>query len=111
MYEPKLIIFREFLIGTETWMGENPIKTDEGVQEGAVEPNDSVSQASDEVSKITRKLSSRVSSKSKMSASAAFLNAEAERAALKAKSKALEQKHILDLEEAHLKAKKEKLAS
>lgn len=69
-----------------------------------------VSQATDKSPKSTSQKSSRVSSKSKTSASAAFLQAEVEHAALKAKAQTLEQKHILDLEEAKLKAKKEKLA-
>ncbi len=61
---------------------------------------------------VTAKASSKASSKSSKtsSASVACLQAEAERAALKVKAKALEQKHALDMEEAQLKAKKEKLA-
>lgn len=105
-YEPKVILFREFLNGIESWMGENPNgKSD--VLDGAVGPMDSVSQATDKSSKSSRK-STRVSSKSKVSASAAFLQMEVERAALKAKAQALEKKHVLDMEEAQLKAKKKK---
>jgi len=43
-YEAKLIIFREFLNGIETWMDEDPKYAIENVLEG---PNDSVSQATD----------------------------------------------------------------
>lgn len=90
-YELKLIIFREFLNGIEAWTGENPNgKSD--VLEGAVGPMDSVSQATNKSSKRSSRKSSRVSSKSKVSASAAFLQAEAERVALKAKAQALEKK-------------------
>ncbi|XP_048011005.1 uncharacterized protein LOC125244793 [Megalobrama amblycephala] len=71
---------------------------------------DSVSQATYKSYKRSSQKSSRVSSKSKVSVSAAFLQAEAERAALKAKAQALEKKHVLDMEEAQLKVKKEKLA-
>lgn len=64
--------------------------------------------------KVTAKASSEAYSKgsktSSVSASVACLQAEAEHAALKVKAKALEQKHVLDMEEACLKAKKEKLA-
>lgn len=70
-YEPKLILFWEFLNGIEAWMGENPNgKSD--VLEGAVGPMDSVSQATNKPSKRSSRKSSRVSSKSKVSASAIF---------------------------------------
>lgn len=61
---------------------------------------------------VNDKASSKASSKSSKtsSASVACLQAEAKRAALMVKAKALEQKHVLDMEEARLKAKREKLA-
>ncbi len=115
-YEPKLIRFREFLSEITSWMSVSDDEKQEENYEGlgdAVGPDDSVSQIGKrhEQEKEAERLEKASSKSSKTSsASVACLQAEAERAALKVKAKALEQKHALDMEEARLKAKKEKLA-
>ena len=120
-FEPKLVHFRDFINGINKWMDESEITEDvedeekkndddeeksvedEEHKDKAVGPEDSVSQ--------TKKAPSKASSSSSSSrALSACLKAKAERAALMAKVQALEMKHALDMQQAQITAKGERLA-
>jgi hypothetical protein len=125
-FEPKIGHFREFINGINKWMDGVEITeevedeeenndddydddaemkgvVDEGHKDKAVGPEDSVSQTN----KAPRKASS---SSSASGASSACLKAKAERAALMAKVQALTMKHALDMQQAQIIAKGERLA-
>lgn len=131
-YIPKYLNIRAFLDRTQTWMNDGQDAPGDELNASSIGPHDSVSQVSKKASdkatskaagKASSKTSSKASSKasdgvskasskkSKVSnASVAHIQAEVERAALKAKAQALEEKHALEVEAAQLKARKETLA-
>lgn len=96
-YEPKLISFRNYLKKMKKWFKHAATSDSKEVTtealEASIHPHDGIANTS---SKRSHTSSVRV-------------QAEAERAALMAKAAILEEKYDLEIEQAHLKAKKEKL--
>lgn len=110
-YVPKLTHYREFVHGIKKWMDGDK---EDKLEDSEEEPEDGASQTIKGSNRTPSTTSKTSSSTASSSVSTACLKAKAERAALMAKSQALETKHALDLEEAQLmaqlKAKREKHA-
>lgn len=112
-YEPKLIFYQGFLEGVYKWAEGKDDEMEEDGEEDEVEEDGEVnpikaSQAS--VPQSCKAASARSSRISGASRESAHLRAEAECAALKAKSRVLTDKLELDVEEAKLKARRERVA-
>lgn len=109
-YEPKLLYLKKFLEGVNKWATEEAhIADDEKVAERSVD-HESASQTAQNAM-CGRNVTSALSDRSSVSRECnAHLEAEAECAALKATASILSDKLDLDIEEAKLKARRERLS-
>ena len=105
-YEPKLLLFKEFISEAETWVETNRVHATQPFHSTQLGRHEGLSLESVDRESVTSK---RSAASSRASARARIM-AEAERAALLARAACLDEKYALDLEELQLKARKEKHA-